>query len=119
MKLPDNKLRLCCKYFWNAGQQLYEEKRKISCPSLKLVKAQKFICYAEIAGAGRKNRTGSLHGQAKLDGIFYKIICTKTPYNHIDQRLQRVRNIDFSRKTEVDRIRQNSRKALRNGLRRL
>ena len=66
---------------------------------------------------------GPLCDQAQLDRTLHGIVCTKTLYNHIDQGLLRVRNIDLSlrvrRKTEVDRIRQNCRKVLWNGLRRL
>ncbi len=73
----DSELRPYRRYFWDAGQRVYEQNRKNSRPPLKLVKAQEFICYAEQRILNDKMAPDPLCGRAKLDGTFEEIVCTK------------------------------------------
>ena len=45
----DSELRLYYRYFWDAGQRVYEKNRQNSRPTLKLITAHDFIAYAEKA----------------------------------------------------------------------
>lgn len=53
------------------------------------------MCYAEKQMLENKMSPDALCGEAKLTGIFNELVCTKTLYNYINQRLLSVRNIDL------------------------
>ncbi len=109
----DSELRIHHKYFWDAGQRVYEENRKNSRPPLKLAKAQEFIRYAEQQMLEKRMSPDPLCGRARLDGTFDELVCAKTLYNYIDQSLLRVRNIDLplrvKRKAKTGRVCKNRR----------
>lgn len=91
----DSELRQCTKYFWDAGQRVYEEHRKNSRPPLKLAKAHEFVAYAEKQMLEEKLGPATICGAARQKGLFEEIVCAKTLYNYIDQCLLKVRNIDL------------------------
>ena len=101
------------RYFWDAGQRVYEENRKNSRPPMKLMKAYDFIHYAEKQILENKMSPDALCGEAKLSGKFKETVSTKTLYNYIDKRILKVRNIDLplkvKRKSHADNCKQNKR----------
>ena len=109
----DSELCIHHKYFWDAGQRVYEQNRKNSRPPMKLIKAYDFVCYAEKQILENKMSPDAICGEAKLTGKFNELVCTKTLYNYIDQQLLRVRNIDLplrvKRKNSICRSNQNKR----------
>ena len=109
----DSELRTHHKYCWDAGQRVYEQNRKNSRPPMKLIKAYDFVCYAEKQILENKMSPDAICGEAKLTGKFNELVCTKTLYNYIDQRLLRVRNIDLplkvKRKSSTSRSNQSKR----------
>ena len=109
----DTNLKPYKKYFYDAGQRVYEQHRQNSRPSLKLVQAHEFIQYAEKQILEEKLSPDAVCGKARAEGAFAKTVCTKTLYNYIDMCLLKVRNIDLplrvKRKTKVHRVRQNRR----------
>ena len=70
----DTHLRTYKRYFRDAGQCVYEERRRNSCPPLKLAKAYDFIAYfpkaalwtASPSTLSRKSKTGSTVSREKL-----------------------------------------------------
>lgn len=106
----DSELRHYRRYFWDAGQRVYEKHRRNSRPCLKLAKVFEFVKYAEEQMLGKKLSPDAICGRARLEGRFPQTVCAKTLYNYIDQRLLKVRNIDLPlkvrRKTKCDRERQ-------------
>ena len=82
----DSELRSYRRYFWDAGQRVYEEHRRNSRPSLKYVKAYEFLKYAEEQILKHKLSPDAVCGRARQDGQFEEIVCTKTLYNNIDGR---------------------------------
>ena len=109
----DSELRVHRIYFGDTGQRVYEENRKNSRPPLKLMKAQKFILYAEQMMLQDKMAPDPLCGRARLEGNFDEIVSAKTLYNYIDQGLLRVKNIDLPlrvrRKRKTYRLRKHRR----------
>ena len=109
----DSELRVHHVYFSDTGQRVYEENRKNSRPPLKLMKAQKFILYAEQMMLQEKMAPDPLCGRARLEGNFDETVCAKTLYNYIDQGLLRVKNIDLPlrvrRKRKLSRLRKHRR----------
>ena len=109
----DSELRVHRIYFGDTGQRVYEENRKNSRPPLKLMKAQKFILYAEQMMLQAKMAPDPLCGRARLEGNFDEIVSAKTLYNYIDQGLLRVKNIDLPlrvrRKRKTYRLRKHRR----------
>ena len=109
----DSELRVHRIYFGDTGQRVYEENRKNSRPPLKLMKAQKFILYAEQMMLQEKMAPDPLCGRARLEGNFDEIVSAKTLYNYIDQGLLRVKNIDLPlrvrRKRKTYRLRKHRR----------
>ena len=91
----DSELRTFRKYFWDAGQRVYEAHRQNSRPPLKLVKAYAFVSYAETQMLEEKLAPDTICGAARRSGQFEETVCAKTLYNYIDQRLLKVRNIDL------------------------
>ena len=109
----DSELRPYQRYFWDAGQRVYEENRKNSRPPMKLLQAYDFVRYAEKQILENKMSPDALCGEAKLSGSFKETVSTKTLYNYIDKRILKVRNIDLplkvKRKTHTDKCKQNKR----------
>lgn len=109
----DTNLKPYKKYFYDAGQRVYEQHRQNSHPCLKLVQAHEFIQYAEKQILEEKLSPDAVCGKARAEGAFAKTVCTKTLYNYIDMCLLKVRNIDLplrvKRKTKVQRVHQNRR----------
>lgn len=91
----DTELKTYRKYFWDAGQRVYEKNRENSRPPLKLMKAYEFVIYADKQIKEEKMSPDSICGEAKLRGYFTETVCTKTLYNYIDKRLLNTRNIDL------------------------
>lgn len=91
----DTNLRPYKRYFGDAGQRTYEEHRKNSRPPLKLVQACEFVKYAEQQILEEKLAPETICGAARRSGKFKVIVCAKTLYNYIDQRLLKVRNLDL------------------------
>ena len=91
----DSELRQHTRYFWDAGQRVYAEHRRNSRPPLKLAKAQAFLSYAEQQMLEEKLGPATVCGAARRSGMFQEMVCAKTLYNYIDQRLLKVRNIDL------------------------
>ena len=85
----DSELRPYRCYFWDAGQRVYEEHRRNSRPCLKFAKAFDFLTYAEEQMLRHKLSPDAVCGRARREGRFQQIVCTKTLYNYIDQRLIR------------------------------
>ena len=88
-------LRTYRQYFRDARQHVYEEHRRNSRLFLKLVKAYDFIAYAEKQMLEEKLAPDTICGEARRSGRFSTLVCAKTLYNSIDQRLLMVRNIDL------------------------
>ncbi len=109
----DTNLKPYKRYFYDAGQRVYEQHRQNSRPSLKLVQAHEIIQYAEKQILEEKLSPDAVCGKARAEGTFAKTVCTKTLYNYIDMCLLKARNIDLplwvKRKTKVQRVRQNRR----------
>lgn len=107
----DTNLRQYTKYFGDAGQRVYEERRQNSRPPLKLVQAHEFVMYAEQKMLEEKLAPETICGAVRRNGMFQTTVCAKTLYNDIDQRLLKVRNIDLllkvKRKSNVHHGRQN------------
>ena len=108
----DSKLRSHHKYFWDAGQRVYEENRRNSRPPLKILDCWDFLQYAQDRILQDKLSPDAICGKAKLSGEFKKIVCTKTLYNYIDRCLLKVRNIDLLLKVKrkastAQKVRQN------------
>lgn len=91
----DSELRQYTRYFWDAGQRVYEEHRRNSRPPLKLAKAHEFVSYAEQQMLEEKLGPATICGAARRNGLFEETVCAKTLYHYIDQRLLKVRNIDL------------------------
>lgn len=106
----DSELHHYRRYFWDAGQRVYEKHRRNSRPCLKFAKVFGFLKYAEEQMLQQKLSPDAICGRAKLEGQFPQTVCTKTLYNYIDQRLLKVKNIDLPlkvrRKTKCNRERQ-------------
>lgn len=101
------------KYFADTGQRVYEEHRKNSRNPLKIVKAAKFVEYAEKEMLDKKLSPDAICGYAAAKDLFEEMVCTRTLYNYIDQCLLQVRNIDLPLRvklnTKVRKIRKNRR----------
>lgn len=91
----DSELRVKRKYFWDAGQRVYEAHRQNSRRPLKLAKAYAFVAYAETQMLEKKLAPDTICGAARRSGQFEETVCAKTLYNYIDQCLLKVRNIDL------------------------
>ena len=107
----DTNLKKYRRYFWDAGQRVYEENRKNSRPPIKLMQAYDFVRYAEKQILENKMSPDALCGEARMSGRFQKIVSTKTLYNYIDKRILKVRNIDLplkvKRKSHAEKCKQN------------
>lgn len=107
----DTQLRQYTRYFGDVGQRVYEEHRRNSRPPMKLVQAYEFVAYAEQQILEEKRGPETICGEARRSGRFKVMVCAKTLYNYIDQRLLKVRNVDLllkvKRKQTVRHGRQN------------
>ncbi len=66
----DSELCIHHKYFWDAGQRVYEQNRKNSRPPMKLIKAYDFVCYAEKQILENKMSPDAICGESKFTGKF-------------------------------------------------
>ena len=85
-------------YFPEAGQAIYEKRRKNCGAKLKLPLVKDFIRFAEEKMLQEKPwAPDTIVGYCKKDPSWKDkpIVCTKTLYNYIDRGLLRVRNIDL------------------------
>lgn len=85
-------------YFPEAGQAIYQKKRKNCGAKLKLSLVKDFIRFAERKMLEKKPWSpDSIVGYCKKDGDWKNkpMVCTKTLYNYIDRGLLKVRNIDL------------------------
>ena len=85
-------------YFPEAGQSIYEKRRKNCGANLKLPYVNEFIKFAEEKMLGEKKWSpDSIVGYCKRDPSWRDkpIVCTKTLYNYIDRGYLKVRNIDL------------------------
>ena len=109
----DTNLKKYQRYFWDAGQRVYEENRKSCRPPMKIMEAYDFVSYAEKQILESRMSPDALCGEAKLSGRFQTIVSTKTLYNYIDKCILKVRNIDLplkvKRKSRADKCKQNKR----------
>lgn len=109
----DSQLREYKKYFYDAGQRVYEENRQNSKKSYKAAKVYEFLKYAEEKILNNKLSPDAVCGRAKLENKFSEMVCTKTLYNYIDMGLLKVRNIDLplrvKRRRKTDKTRKNRR----------
>lgn len=98
----DTNLEKYKKYFADTGQRIYEEHRKNSRNSLKLVKAAEFVKYAEQEILMKKLSPDAVCGYAAAKNLFKETVCTRTLYNYIDQCLLKVRNIDLPLRVKLN-----------------
>lgn len=77
-------------YFGGTGQRTYEAHRKNSRPSLKLAQVYDFVAYAEQQILEEKLVPETICGAARHSGKLKVIVCVKTLYSYIDQRLLKV-----------------------------
>ena len=85
-------------YFPEAGQAIYQKKRKNCGAKLKLSLVKDFIRFAERKMLEKKPWSpDSIVGYCKKDADWKNkpMVCTKTLYNYIDRGLLKVRNIDL------------------------
>ena len=82
-------------YYADTGQDQYQEKRKNSCRTFKLLEASEFVSHVEDQMIENKWSVDAAVGQAKLSGKFKASVCTRTLYNYIDMGLMRIKNIDL------------------------
>lgn len=94
------------KYFYDAGQRVYEENRANCKRPLKMIEAFEFIKYAEEQILKNKLSPDAICGKEKLLGEFKVSVCAKTLYNYIDQGLLKVRNIDLPLRVRIKNKRQ-------------
>ena len=66
----DTNLKKHQRYFWDAGQRVYEENRKNSRPPMKIMKAYDFVRHAEKQILENKMSPDALGGGAKRSGRF-------------------------------------------------
>lgn len=104
-------------YFPEAGQAIYEKRRKRCGAKLKLAQVKDFITFAEKKMLDKKTWSpDSIVGYCKKDPNWKDkpMVCTKTLYNYIDRGLLKVRNIDLLLKPRLKpRDKKKQRKAKR------
>ena len=83
------------RYYADTGQIQYQENRKNSCRTFKLLEAGEFVSHVEDQMIANKWSVDAAVGKAKLSGKFKASVCTKTFYNYIDMGLMQIRNIDL------------------------
>ena len=85
-------------YFADVGQRVYEENRQNCRKALKIAVAEGFVEYAEEKILNEHLSPDAVVGYAKKHKLFEVMVCTKTLYNYIDNRLIKVKNIDLAQK---------------------
>ncbi len=91
-------------YFPEAGQAIYEKRRKNCGAKLKLPYVEEFIKFAEDKMLQKKKWSpDSIVGYCKRTPNWEDKpkVCTKTLYNYIDKGLLKVRNIDLLLKSKL------------------
>ena len=97
----DSNLKVRKAYFAETGQIVYDKHRKNSRKPYKLVKASKFIEYAEKEILNKKLSPDAVCGYAKKNNLFNNMVCTKTLYNYIELSLIKVKNIDLPLRVKI------------------
>ncbi|ATW27617.1 IS30 family transposase [Candidatus Formimonas warabiya] len=86
-------------YFPETGQAAYE-KNRLSCgKKSKVLQVDSFLLYAEQKILKDKWSPDAVVGKARLSLDKSEMVCTKTLYNYIDQRLLKLCNMDLLLKT--------------------
>ena len=90
-------------YFPETGQAVYEKNRMNCGTKCKLAQVEEFLKFAEDKILNEKWSPDAVVGSCKRNPKWQNnaIVCTKTLYNYIDQRLLRVRNIDLNLKPRL------------------
>ncbi len=83
------------RYFADAGQRVYEERRRESRNPYKLASAIEFVSYAEKRILEDKLSPDAICGREAIECRFPVRVCTKTLYNYIAAGLLKVKNIDL------------------------
>lgn len=102
-------------YFPDTGQAVYEKHRTNCGAKCKLAQTEGFLAFAEDRILNEKWSPDAVVGACKRDPKWQDVpmVCTKTLYSYIDQRLLTVRNIDLNLKLRLkpkkSRTRQNKR----------
>jgi IS30 family transposase len=88
-------------YFPETGQAVYEKNRSACGKKSKALQVEPFLQYAEQKILKDKWSPDAVVGAVRRKKKFDKasMVCTKTLYSYIDQRLLKVRNIDLMLKT--------------------
>ncbi len=88
-------------YFPETGQAVYRKNRSACGKKTKALQVENFLQYAEEKILHEKWSPDAVVGEAKRSVTFTKekMVCTKTLYAYIDQRILKVRNIDLVQKT--------------------
>jgi transposase, IS30 family len=86
-------------YFPETGQAIYEKNRSDCGKKSKVLQVESFLLYAEQKILKDKWSPDVVVGTARLSMDKSAMVCTKTLYSYIDQRLLRLRNIDLLLKT--------------------
>lgn len=82
-------------YFPETGLAVYEKNRSHCGKKSKLLEVEAFLIYAEEKILKDKWSPDVVVGKAKLSMDRSGMVCTKTLYNYIDQRLLKIRNMDL------------------------
>jgi IS30 family transposase len=82
-------------YFPETGQAVYEKNRMNCGKKSKVLQIESFLLYAEEKILKDKWSPDAVVGRARLIFDKSEMVCTKTLYKYIDQRLLKVRNIDL------------------------
>ena len=102
-------------YFPETGQAVYDKRRTFNGSHSKLGEVEEFLQFAEKKILQDKWAPDTIVGfcRSMPEWQDKPIVCTKTLYNYIDQRLLNVRNIDLllkvRRKTKKQIVRKNKR----------
>lgn len=97
----DSELRTKKKYFADAAQQQYEERRLETGCKYKLEKATEIVEYIEKKIKEEKWSPDAAIGRASLEYPEWEPISTKTFYNYIDMNLVNVKPIDLHLKVRL------------------
>lgn len=82
-------------YLADTGQARYEDNRKVCRKSYQILACDDFIRYVEYMMTQNKWSVDATVGKARAEGIFSKMLCTKTIYNYIDLGLLQIKNYDL------------------------
>jgi len=82
-------------YFPETGQAAYDKNRLNCGKKSKVLQVEAFLLYAEEKLLKDKWSPDAVVGRARLTMSKSEMVCTKTLYKYIDQRLLKVRNMDL------------------------